>query len=571
MTDVLTEQSGAVIASPAGEIDRLLAVLSDARDRWRNTPPVERIRLAGQCAEGVFASADEWVIAACQAKGIPPGSPTAAEEIAAGPLAVLRYLKLLIAALGDIDRLGVPRLPAAPRTGADGRLRVALFPARGLYDPVLFPGYHAYSRLLPEIELDGFADRQAVTIRQRFESAGTALVLGAGNVSSIPAVDVLTKLFQDNRVALLKFNPVNDYLAPIFERAFRPLISQGFLKLCHGGGDVGAYAAQHGQVDEVHVTGSLAAHESIVWGPAGEERERRKAKNRPLLAKPITSELGNVTPWVVVPGPYSERQLDFQAENVAAMIVNNASFNCIAAKLIVTWKEWPDRGRFVDKVRAALDRTPRRRAYYPGARERYCRFAGLEPDETPSGTLPWTIVKGIDPEREPRWIREESFVCVCAETALDAESPVEFVNRAVEFVNERVWGTLGIGLMIHPDFPRSAEGQACWQSALDRLRYGVVGVNVWPGLAYATMCVPWGGYPGANLRDPQSGLGWVHNTCFLEGVEKSVLEGPLVAWPKPLWFPSHRWSQVLARRVLGVYRRPTAWRLCGLAVPALLG
>ena len=61
------------------------------------------------------------------------------------------------------------------------------------------------------------------------------------------------------------------------------------------------------------------------------------------------------------------------------------------------------------------------------------------------------------------------------------------------------------------------------------------------------------------------------NAWFLEGVEKSALEGPLVARPKPLWFPSHRRSHVLARRVLGLYRQPAAWKLCGLTLPALLG
>ncbi|HWB11795.1 MAG TPA: hypothetical protein VG826_21370 [Pirellulales bacterium] len=560
-----------MIASPTVEIDRLLTGLSHARRRWRDTPLAERIRLAEQCARGVFAAADEWAAAGCQAKGIPADGPPAAEEIAAGPMAVLRYLKLLIAVLGQIERYGLPRLPAVPRTGDDGRTLVPLFPASGLYDSLMFPGYSAEAWMMPDIALADVATRQAEGIQRSSRREATALVLGAGNVSSIPPVDALTKLFQDGRVVLLKLNPVNDYLSPVFERAFQPLISRGFLKLCGGGADVGAHAAQSPLVDEVHITGSLAAHESIVWGPPGEEREKRKAEARPLLEKPITSELGNVTPWVIVPGPYHERELDFQAENVAAMIVNNASFNCIAAKLIVTWKGWPDRQRFLDKVQAVLDRTPRRVAYYPGARDRYRRFTGCEPPDRPPGTLPWTIARNIDPDGEPRWIREESFVCVCAETALDADGPANYLGRAVEFVNERVWGTLGIGLMVHPDFRRAADSRACWQSALARLRYGAIGVNVWPALAYAAMCVPWGGYPGASLSDPQSGIGWVHNPYFLEGVEKSVIEGPLVAWPKPLWFPSHRRSHVLARRVVSIYDQPAFWKICGLAAPALLG
>ena len=552
-------------------VDPLLAELSDGKARWRDTPLAQRIGLVHECAEGVFEAVDEWLGAACRAKGIPPDSPVASEEIAAGPLAVLRYLRLLESSLTDIVECGHPRLPGKLFRGDDSRLRVPLFPARGLYDPLLFPGYRAEAWLSSDVDETNFEARQAAAVRDQFSDVAVALVLGAGNVSSIPAVDALTKIFQHNRVVLLKLNPVNDYLAAVFERAFAPLIARGFLRLCQGGADVGAYAAHHASVDEVHITGSQAAHEAIVWGPPGVEREERKAANRPVLNKPITSELGNVTPWIVVPGPYSDRQLDFQAENVAAMVTNNASFNCIAAKLIVTCREWPDRRRFLDKVRAALDRTPRRKAYYPGARDRFCRFVGQEPDDDPPGTLPWTLVRDVDRHAPSPWFDEESFVCVCAETALDAASPAEFLDQAVEFVNERVWGTLGVGLMVHPTFRGTSQGQACWQSALARLRYGTVGVNVWPGLAYAMMCVPWGGYPGASAADPQSGIGWVHNPFFLHDVEKSIVEGPLVARPKPLWFASHRQAHLLARRALELYHRPAWWKLTGLIGPAMRG
>jgi hypothetical protein len=530
---------------------------------------VARIDIAEQCADGVFAAAGDWVIAACEAKGIAPESPTAAEELTAGPLAVLRYLRLLLASLTDIDRSGRPRLPSKPTSGSDGRLRVPIFPARGLYDSPLFPGYRAEAWLLPGAEVVG--ERQADFIGRRFETEGTSLVLGAGNVSSIPAVDGLMKLFEQNRVVLLKLNPVNAYLAEIFERTFAPLISRGFLALCQGGAEVGSYAAHHALVDDVHITGSLAAHEAIVWGPPGPEREARKSAGTPLLSKTIASELGNVTPWIVVPGNYTESQLDFQAENVAAMIVNNASFNCIAAKLIVTCRSWPDRNRFLDKVQTVLDNTPHRLAYYPGARERYQRFTDSQPDDDPPSTLPWTIVRDVEVDRQPRFFREESFVCVCAETALDITSAAEFLDRAVDFVNERVWGTLGVGLMAPSDFRRSAEGSASLARALARLRYGTIGVNVWPALAYSMMCVPWGGYPGGTLADPQSGLGWVHNTYFLEDIEKSVLEGPLVVRPKPLWFPTHRRAHTLARRVLDLYYRPAWWKLPAIATTALVG
>jgi hypothetical protein len=85
------------------------------------------------------------------------------------------------------------------------------------------------------------------------------------------------------------------------------------------------------------------------------------------------------------------------------------------------------------------------------------------------------------------------------------------------------------------------------------------------------MSPPWGGYPGATLDNAQSGAGWVHNAYLLDGVEKCVLEGPLVVRPKPFWFPTHRQAHRLAWRVLDLYHRPAWWKLLGLVGPALSG
>ena len=348
--------------------------------------------------------------------------------------------------------------------------------------------------------------------------------------------------------------------SPIFEQALAPLIEPGYLRIVYGGAEIGAYAAEHRLVDEVHITGSIQAHEAIVWGPAGPERARRKAAGDPPLNKPITSELGNVSPWVIVPGPYSERQLSFQAENLAASVINNASFNCVASKLVVTCRDWSDRAKFLDMVEAVLRRTPPRTAYYPGAGERYARFANSSNEEAPTnpsdGTLPWSLARDVNPDCQPHWFREESFAPVFAETALDADSPEQFLDRAVDFCNDRVWGTLGATLVVHPTTRRAAEASGQWERAIARLRYGTVGINHWSALAYAVMCTPWGGYPGGTLAEPESGIGWVHNTYMLDGVEKTVFEGPLTVWPKPLWFPTHRTAHLLAPRVVELYRQP---------------
>ncbi len=85
------------------------------------------------------------------------------------------------------------------------------------------------------------------------------------------------------------------------------------------------------------------------------------------------------------------------------------------------------------------------------------------------------------------------------------------------------------------------------------------------------MSTPWGGFPEGTLADPHSGMGWVHNTYMLDGVQKTVLEGPLTMWPKPFWFPTHKTAHILARKTLSLYHRPAWWKIPGLLLPALRG
>ena len=61
-------------------------------------------------------------------------------------------------------------------------------------------------------------------------------MLGAGNVTSIPVLDVLYELLAFNRVVILKVNPTQDALVPVYERALAPLIEAGFLRIVRGGG-----------------------------------------------------------------------------------------------------------------------------------------------------------------------------------------------------------------------------------------------------------------------------------------------------------------------------------------------
>lgn len=551
----------------SADLRKALEVLEVGACSLTKLPLSERIELTKACVATVHKSAREWVAASSRAKRVELGTPAASEEITAGPVAVLRYLQLMLATMRDVQKSGKPRLPAAPRQVAD-QLRVPIFPTRVLYDSLLFTGFNAETWLEPgRTQADVFGEQLDYLSGAASVEPTISLVLGAGNVSSIPATDALSKILQDGQAVLLKMNPVNAYLSDIFSSALRPLIDAGFLQIVEGGAEVGAQAIEDSRVGAIHITGSIESHDTIVWG--GPSEGSRNPEAEPRINKPITSELSNVSPWLVVPADYSAAELRSQAETIAASIANNASFNCVATKMVITARQWPQRAEFLDLLEGHLARIPTRYAYYPGAADRYEEFSGRQVEST-DGHLPWTLLRDQSPNDAPHLFQRESFVCVCAETALDGESADSFLRRAVEFANGQLWGTLSAAITI-PKEVQSSHPQE-FDKALRDLRYGTIGINQWPALAFALMSPPWGGYPtGATLRDAQSGLGSVHNTFLLNQPQKTVLHTPTRLFPKPLWFASHRRSDQLAWRLCDLYAQPSLARLPGLFYNALLG
>ena len=555
-------------------MDEAVGWVRENARRFALLPLEQRAALARAMQVGYLRVAAETVKAACAAKGVSLGTPLEGEEWSLGPLLVVRHLRLIRESLLALARSGNTPIGKVGRT-TDDRLSVQVFPANGI-DALLFRGVHV------DVHLQhGVTEQQLDATRAGFYKAPThdgrvALVLGAGNVNAIVSLDLITKMFNEGKACVVKMNPVNAYLGPYLEQAYAAAIREGFLAILYGGADEGAYLATHSGLDEIHATGSNQTYDRMVWGPPGPERERRKAEGRPLLAKPITAELGNVSPVIVVPGPYSDRQLAYQAADVAGALTYNASFDCNAAKVVITPKGWPLRDAFMRHLEATLSAASPREPYYPGARERWeaftagraevRRFAG-----SAKGVLPWTLCPGLDANARDDAFRTESFCPVLFETSVGSADPLGFLEQAVAFGNERLWGTLNATLIVHPATLKDASLATAVQRAVSRLRYGAVGVNAFPGLLFAFLTPPWGGHPSSSAADIQSGTGWVHNTPMLEGIEKAVLWHPLTTGPKPAYHPSHRTAHVLLRRMTSLEEHAKWTRVPAVVAAAIRG
>jgi acyl-CoA reductase-like NAD-dependent aldehyde dehydrogenase len=561
-------------ATPRGEIDRALFDLTRTKQQWAELGIARRVALLRELIVTTAAVAKRWVDAAIEAKGIRAGSPQEGEEWLGGPMVTIRNMRLLAESLQDIATLGYPRTPGEPRLAPSGQVAAPVFPG-AFFDRLLFTGFNAEVWMRPGVTLEGLRDTQAVAYRRR-PAGKVALVLGAGNVSSIGPMDALYKLFAENQVVILKMNPVNEYVGPILGDALRPLLDAGFLRIVYGGATEGAYLCTHDLVDEIHITGSDKTHDAIVFGPGAEGR-RNKANREPINRKRITSELGNVSPVIVVPGPWRPSDLEFHGANLASMLTNNAGFNCNATRVIVQSRGWAERDRLLGAVRMALASAPPRRAYYPGASERFASFLAAHPEaerfgRPRDGELAWMLIPGLDPSRrDDICFTTEAFCSVTSEVALDAASTVEFIRRAVDFANDTLWGTLNAAILIHPKSLRDPEIAAAVEQAIAELRFGSVVVNHWPAISYALVSTTWGAFPGHPIHDIGSGSGVVHNSYLFDQAEKSVIRGPFRVFPKPAWFVTNRNAQAIGERMTRFEAAPSFGKLPGLFRAALRG
>lgn len=554
---------------PASTVDEMIAAiqtLERKKQEWAEKSIENRLQFLEMMVQDFVSLAPEWVEKVIAAQHIAENDHAIGTEWMQGPYSVLRNLQNLTQSLREIRSAKYPKIPGAITLRRNGQVSVQVFP-QSIYDRILFNGYRADVWMEAGVTLEKLRQTQALAYQSPDPVGKVSLVLGAGNLSGIPVTDVLDRLFIQNHVVILKMNPVMDYLGSVFERGFHCLIEAGYLQIVYGGVDEGTYLCQHPGVDDIFVTGSDKTFDAIVFGPGG-EGALRKSKHQRLIEKPVTGELGDVTPVIIVPGVWSQEDLDYQAENLVSWLTDNASSACNTPRVIVLQAEWSQRSAFLDALRRAYAQTPLRCAFYPGSQQRYEAFLSAHPNaerigNPGEGELPWTIIPDVSSEnRDDICFTTEAFCCVAAVTPISASSVPEYLERAVTFANETLWGTLAAGLFVHPDSMKDPQIKVAVETAIERLRFGTIGVNCAAGLSWVLMTTPWGAYPGSDVYDIQSGNSFVHNTLMFSKPQKTVMYAKFRETPKPIAFVSRaKTMRAIAPLLVDLMAKPSLWKL----------
>jgi acyl-CoA reductase-like NAD-dependent aldehyde dehydrogenase len=577
-----TMQSGQV-APQFTALDQDVQALQSGAEAWARSSIDSRLAILAQIKDRLMNVAPQWAAEAARQKQIPADSPLVGEEWISGPYAVMGACNQLMHTLSKMK--GKAFLDDIPlRETTSGQVSAKILP-HSIWDHLLLSGVSAEVWMEKGVTRENLKQHtaSAYDLPDAKRKGLVALVLGAGNIAAIAPLDCFQKLFSENQVVILKMNPVNDYLTKFLLDALKPLVDANALRIVKGGADVGQYLCNHASVDEIHITGAGQSHDAIVWG-IGEEGARNKAAKTPKNKRRITSELGAVCPTIVVPGPWSNADITFQAGHIATQKLHNSGFNCVACQVLILPEDWSKTEQLMAEVERVIRGMPTRGLYYPGAANRMQEFSEHSDSITKfeRDAVDACFVAPISGRADVWFENNEVFAPAMSTYKINQSDPEAYLRAAVSYANKRLHGTLGANILIHPATLRQI-GKQRFEEIIADLHYGTIAINAWTGLGFLMAQCTWGAFPGHKLDDVQSGIGVVHNTFMFDKPERCIVRAPFRPFPrnllslnftllpKPPWFVTNRKQHKIGMLLTRFQYKPSFLRIPRIFLNALLG
>mgnify|MGYP001459324060 FL=1 len=513
------------------DIDRNISKLRVNSSEFLNLDKTNLISMLEQVINNIQTISYYWASLSSEKKGHLTKSKEG-EEWIGGPFSCIYALQYFIEYLQDEDGLDINNFDETNKS-------YKVFPTKNI-EKLLFPFLEGEIRFGKNLNFDQINEYRGFANRFNSNKPKITLVLGAGNVSSIPVLDALFHMIAHKSVIYIKLNPVNDYLLPIFTQVFEPFISRGFMIITEGDMEASKYLTEHDGFQHTHLTGSNYTYESIVYGRTLTDKERSLKTLPKINKKPITTELGNVTPIIVHPGNWSRSEIRHQAKKIVTAKLNNSGFNCIAAQVIVLPKDWKHTAKLKADIKNFLKKIGDTTSYYPGAIENLNDLNNsnnYEQINNLSCSTPF-LISNLDLEHE--YGNKEVWSTALYFKEISYNSYEDFCTNSVNYVNNELWGNLGVSVLIKNY--KKKKNEIILNSYVENLKYGTVAINEWSALGFVIPSLPWGGYPGNKDNDIQSGQGYVHNSFLFESPQKGIIYSKfrLSRLIDPPWFVTNK-------------------------------
>ena len=513
------------------DIDRNISKLRVNSSEFLKLDKTNLISMLEQTIDNIKSMSYYWATLSSEKKGHLSKSKEG-EEWIGGPFSSIYAIEYFIEYLQNNDGLDINKFD-------DLNKSYKVFPTKNI-EKLLFPFLEAEVRFGKNLNFDQINKYRGFSNRFENNKPKITLILGAGNVSSIPVLDALFHMIAYKSVIYLKLNPVNDYLYPIFTQIFEPFISRGFMIITKGDMEASEYLTIHDGFQQTHLTGSNYTYENIVYGRTLSEKERSLKTLSKMNKKPITSELGNVTPIIVHPGNWSRSEIKHQAKKIVTAKLNNSGFNCIAAQVIVLPKGWKHTTKLKTDIKRYLRDIGDATSYYPGSIENLNELinsSNYEQINNLTCSTPF-LISNLDIEKE--YGNKEVWSTALFFKEIPYNSYEDFCSNSVDYVNKELWGNLGASVLIKNH--KKKKNEHILNSYVENLKYGTVAINEWSALGFVIPSLPWGGYPGNRDNDIQSGQGYVHNSFLFESPQKGIVYSKfrLSRLIDPPWFVTNK-------------------------------
>ena len=229
------------------DIDRFISSLRTKSKEFNSITNVQLASMLEETISNINEVAYFWATICSDNKGTTK-TPAEGEEWVGGPYAAVLATQYYRDTLIDDSDLNEDKYNEKENS-------YSVFP-NNLIERISFPFVNAKVLFNKSMSFDDINKYRGFSKRYDIDPSIT-LVLGAGNYSSIPYLDVMYHLVTRRSVILLKLNPVNEYLKPVFEKVFQNFIERGYIIVTTGNLDESKYMTKHPGINHIHLTLSL--------------------------------------------------------------------------------------------------------------------------------------------------------------------------------------------------------------------------------------------------------------------------------------------------------------------------
>lgn len=466
-------------------------------DVWANTDVKQRLIILKKMQKLLLEHEEEFTLADNKTKAITKSKENM-HEYQSGIMTVIMPFGTLLAATIDVYET-LRKTGKMPKPKGISKVKEGLYDVKvshyTLFDRIMYSDRTDYVRVKDEVRQTNPYDNKP----------GIIAILGAGNFSS--EIEDIYALFYDNKVVAHKPHRIHKETDKVWEKVYKPLIDINAVAFVDS--KQGSELTKDKRVDKVYFTGSTNVARIIEQNTNAE----------------LVSECGGNNPLLIVPGEWTKKEIKHHAEVLATMIKMNGGHVCGRTQSIIVSKHWKQLDDFITLFMEAVRvKTPAITSFYPNHNEVFGDFEKAYPNAVvispENGRLDRGRVMIVENDNLDSYsLENEAFNQIAVFQKLDVSpNPKQFLVEAVEFANTKLLGTLAAMILIDPRTQKKYQKDV--EEAVTELKYGAIGVNVYPPFIWTNPYQTWGGNEvGEELV---SGHGDFGNALNLENVEKSI-------------------------------------------------